>query len=166
MQDADRLLSEAAALIQAEQDADVRAEAREVYLAEAARCRLADRHGRGQVLLRCGVRLEGEWRPQEPVAGFVLMLDGEGRQHLVAERSIVVVTGTQSGLRVEPPVRERTLGQWLREAWEDGHPLRVLDASGDWHCGAIAFVGADHAVLSTDGGSVVLPYGTVQVWSR
>lgn len=166
MQDADRLLSDAAALIQAEQDADVRAEAREVYLAEAARCRLGDRHGRGQVLLRSGTRLEGQWHPQDPVAGFVQVLDDDGRQHLVAERAIVVVTGTQSTLRVEPPARERTLGQWLREAWEDGHPVRALDASGTWHCGPISFVGADHAVVDADSGCVVLPYATVQVWSR
>lgn len=166
MQDADRLLSDAAALIQAEQDADVRAEAREVFVAEAARCRLADRHGRGQVQLRCGVRLEGEWCPEEPVVGFVPVLGDDGRQHLVAERAIAVVTGTQSGLRVEPPARGRTLGQWLREAWEDGHPLRALDACGAWHRGPIAFVGADHAVLDTDTGAVVLPFATVQVWSR
>lgn len=166
MQDADRFLSDAAALIQAEQDADVRAEAREVFLAEAARCRLVDRHGPGQVLLRCGERLEGEWCPQEPVAGFVTVLGNDGRQHLVAERAIAAIAGTQSALRVETGARERTLGQWLREAWAEGHPIRALDATGGWHTGPVAFVGADHAVIDTETGPVVLPAGSVQAWSR
>ena len=166
MHDADRLLSEAAALVQADHDADLRSEAREVFLAEAARCRLADRHGRGQVLLRCGVLLDGEWCPQERIAGFVTLLGLDGRRQLAAEQAIVLVTGTRSALRVESTGREATLGQWLREAWDDGDILRALDARGGWHAGPVAFVGADHVVIETDTGAVALPTGTVQAWSR
>jgi hypothetical protein len=166
MHDADRLLSDAAALVQAEHDADLRSDAREVFLAEAARCRLADRQGRGQVLLRCGVRLDGEWCPHERIVGCVTLLGPDGRRQLVAEEAIVLVTGTRSALRVEATGREATLGRWLREAWDDGDILRALDASGGWHAGPVAFVGADHVAIETDMGAVVLPTGTVQAWSR
>lgn len=166
MDDADRLLIDLAALIQTEQDADLRAEAREVFLAEAARCRLADRHGAGRVLLRCGVGLEGAWTAEEPVAGYVCMLGPEGRRHVVAVDAIVLVVGTQSALRVETSSRETTLGQWLREAWADGDVVRALDASGCTHAGPVGFVGADHVVIDTESGPVVLPTGTVQAWSR
>lgn len=166
MDDADRLLSDVAAVVQAEEDADLRAEAREVFLAEAARCRLADRHGSGRVLLRCGVGLDGAWCPHERVAGFVSVDGADGRRYLLTADAIVLVVGTQSALRDESSVRETTIGQWLREAWSDGHPLRALDASGSWHAGAIAFVGADHAVIDTDSGPVLLPTGSVEAWCR
>lgn len=166
MHDADRLLSDAAALVQAEHDADLRAEAREVFAVEAARCRLADRVGQGRVLLRCGVRLAGAWQPGDRIAGFIAMRDGDGRGYLVAEDAVVLVTGTQSALRDESACPETTLGHWLRQAWDDGEPVRALDALGDWHAGPVSFVGADHVVIDTDAGPAVLPAGTVQAWSR
>ena len=164
--DADRLWSDAAALVQADEDADLRAEAREVYAAEAARCRLVDRIGPGQVRLACGITMAGELSPGEAVTGLLALLAPDGRLVLVAERAVVLVVGTASALRVESDRREPTLGQWLREAWGDGDPVRALDATGEWHAGPVVFVGADHAVIESVQGPMVLPMRSVQAWSR
>ena len=166
MHEADRLLIEAAAAVQADADAEVRAEAHEVYVAEASRCRLADRAGPVRLRLACGITLQGDLEPGASVGGLLSVREPDGRQVLVAPGTIAYAVGSHAVLRDEDASGEPTLGGWLRESWADGEPVRALGGDGGWHSGPVTFVGADHAVLDAASGPVVLPWRSVQAWSR
>jgi hypothetical protein len=166
MHDADRLLIEAAAAIQADADADVRAEAYEVFVAEASRCRLVDRAGPVRLRLTCGVTLQGTLDPASSVSGLLSVREPVGRHVLVDPEAVAHMVGSHAVLRDEDRPPEQTLGRWLREAWADGDPVRALDCGGEWHGGPVIFVGADHVGLAAQTGPIVLPWCSVQAWAR
>lgn len=168
MQDSDAIWAEAAAGVQADVDADVRAEAFEVYMAEAARMRIHDRRGPARLTLRCGAVLIGDLAGDGPgsIAGMIEMREASGRRLLVGEAAIMTLTGTAAVLHDEAVRRLRpTLSARLRETWQLGGLVRVLLADGRWVAGDIVQVGADHVELAEGGESVVIPFGAVEAWS-
>ena len=152
----------AGARVAADLEGDTRDEAVEVFTAEAARCRLADRRGRAIVHLMGGHVLEGRLRPDAAVADH-LWIEGRG-EAVVAVTAIRVMTGSRGSLRDEHPRRERTLASVLRERWSTAEPLRALSCDGSVRGGVLEFVGADHADLRTPSGVVTLPFPAVAAW--
>ena len=157
---------EAASRVLAENAAEVRDEAVEVYLAEVARCRLVDRRGAARLHLRCGARLVGHLTGQHVAAGHLDLVTPDGAQALVPAAAVITLTGARLALREETGEREGSLGAWLREAWLAGDLLRVLDAAGRWHAGTVLAVGADHVELTGSEGPVVIPFAAVEAWQR
>ena len=97
------LWQEAAAGVQSWLDADLRAEAYEVFVAEAARCRLVDRVGAARVALRCGVVLEGELVPDsDDAVDEHLVLRGAGDVTRLVPVSAVV---SRPGFPARPAAR-------------------------------------------------------------
>ena len=166
---ADREWQDALAIVEREFDDGVLEEAHEVYLAEAARIRLRDRRGHLRLVLRCGADLAGDIGRDDPIADHLVIV-GAGRTHVIAERAITMVTGSQVHLRGDEPAAsipsERSLASWLREVWIEGCRVEVVTASGSRRTGSVTFVGADHVELSgSDSEPVVLPFTAVDVWS-
>jgi hypothetical protein len=159
---------EATAQIRAELDDELREEAREVFVAEAARTRMIDRRGVARLLLRCGETLDGDLVPAgaEHVDGHLTVLTSADREVLVAESSIVSVTGSEPALRLESSARPRTLASWLREAWDLGVPVSGLTCRGVWVRGSIVRVGADHVDIGPVGDVVTVPFTAIEAWSR
>ena len=159
---------EAAAGLQVELDAQVRDEAYEVYVAESARGRMVDRAGEATLLLRCGQAIEGQLRPPEDdsVAGHLIVSERSGRLLLVPDTAVVTMTGSRAGLRPEGRDRERTLGSWLREAWQADDVVAALRGDGRWCTGRVRHVGADHVDLVSDGCTTTLAVAAVEAWSR
>ncbi len=172
--DVDRLWSEAAAAVQGDLDAYVVEEAHEVFLAEAARTRLLDRRGTARIALRGGGEVRGVIVEEPHVLGHVALRDPDGTTSLVALDAIGFLTGSEVRLRPETGASATasavgdagcTLASWLREEWQRGSVLHVLDRSGSRWAGRATFVGADHAELDCPTGLVVLPYAAVDCWS-
>lgn len=164
----DGLWQEAAAGVQSTLDADLRDEAYEVFVAEAARCRLVDRAGPARVVLRCGVTLVGELAPDhaDAVDEHLLLLGADGGGRLVPVGAIMSLTGSRPGLRPEADQRPRSLASWLREVWASDEPIRCLDGKGRWTAGRLGYVGADHVELVHDDTRTVLPSTAVEAWER
>lgn len=159
----DELWLEASAHVQSDDEADLRAEAAEVFLAEAARTRLEDHAGPVRITLRSGRVIDGQLVADDPVAGHLCVADADGGQTRVPIGAIDHVTGSHPALRDEVRVA-RTLTSWLRDCWRLGDAIAVLNRSGRWHRGTIDFVGADHVVLLADGGTVTIPFPAVDAW--
>lgn len=160
----DAVWLEALARVRSDEDVETRLEAREVFLAEAARCRLVDRLGRVRVQVRGGHQVEGALTRDPRVADHLVI---EGRcWSLVPVGAVVVLAGSRPGLRPEPPEGERSVGSVLRDMWVVGASLRALCSDGGTHVGSLAFVGADHVDLRTAAGVLSLPFASVAAWQR
>jgi hypothetical protein len=168
MERGDRLWLEAAAGVQSSMDADLRDEAYEVFVAEAARCRLVDRAGPAQVSLRCGITLEGELAPQsdDAVEEHLVLLGADGCSRLIRVDAVVRLTGSRPGLRAEGECGSRSLTSWLREAWSADDPIRLLDGAGRWSVGRVEYVGADHVEIADGQVRMVVPVLGVEAWQR
>lgn len=151
----DRLLAEAAAAVQSDDDADVLAEAAEILVAERGRVRLADRWQSGamvQVRTCLGSALSGRVLRSGP--DLVIIVDADGAVHALAVTAVHRVSGLPSLLRPEDgrPVMAVTWGSWLREC--QVVQARCLDG---WQALAeVLAVGVDHvdlAVLADGAGS-------------
>jgi hypothetical protein len=147
-----------------ESDADVRAEALDVFVAEAGRGRLVDRLGRGRLRLRSGVTVTGRLTGATQVADHVDLVDDAGRTCQIATRAVVTIAGSRAALRPEPAPELRSVSSWLREVWTLGAPLSVLDVTGDWHHGHVIAVASDHVDLDVDGSVLTVPYAAVDAW--
>ena len=159
---------EAAASLQSELDAQVRGEAYEVFVAESARGRMADRVGIVSIRTRSGRMLDGELQPSadDRVAGHVAVRDSAGRLLLIAEGAVVTMAGSRPGLRPEGHVRESSLASWLRESWQADDLIEALTGDGRWCTGRVRHVGADHVDLVSDGCTTTLAVAAVEAWSR
>jgi hypothetical protein len=159
---------EAVAGVQASLDADLRAEAYEVFVAEAARCRLVDRAGAATVLLRCGVVLEGELTPHsdDGVAEHLVLRGTGDVSRLVAVCAVVSVRGSGPGLRPEGDGAARSLTSWLREAWSADESMSLIVGSGARVVGRLGFVGADHVEIWDGDARTVVPLASVEAWQR
>ena len=159
---------EAAAGLQVEIDTQVREEAYEVYVAESARGRLVDRAGEATLLMRCGQAIEGQLCPpdDDSVAGHLIVSERSGRLLLVPDTAVVTMTGSRAGLRSEGRDRERTLGSWLREAWQGDDLVAALLCDGRWVTGRVTHVGSDHVDLVRDGCSTTIAISAVEAWAR
>jgi hypothetical protein len=162
------LWQEAAGGVQSWLDADLRAEAYEVFVAEAARCRLVDRAGAARVALRCGVVLEGELDPDsdEAVAEHLVLRGAGDVIRLVPLSAVVSVRESGRGLRPEGDGAPRSLTSWLREAWSADDPVRLIDGSGSPVVGRLGFVGADHVEIVDGDVRTVVPLASVEAWQR
>jgi hypothetical protein len=168
MDSGEELWQEAVAGVQSALDADLREEAYEVFVAEAARCRLVDRVGRARVALRCGVALEGELEPDsdDGIDEHLALRGADGRSLHVPVSAIVALTGSRPTLRVEGERRPRSLTSWLRECWSADGSIRLIDGSGRWVVGRLDFVGADHVEVAHGTGLIVVPVRCVEAWQR
>lgn len=168
MDQGDGLWQEAAAGLQSSLDADLRDEAYEVFVAEAARCRLADRAGPARVTLRCGVVLGGELEPQtdDAVDEHLVLVGADGGTRLVRAAAVVSLTGSRPSLRPEGDRVPRSLTSWLRETWSTDEVIRLLDGSGRWAVGRLGFVGADHVELAHGENRTLVPLTAVEAWQR
>lgn len=153
----DDLWLEAAAAIHAEADADLRADAAEVFAAEAARTHLVDLRGSLRIQLRSGAVVRGRASAgSERIDGHLSLTDaaasGGGAAEpvlLVPVEAVVVIDDSESALPSESPSRPRSLGSWLRDRWSQGEVVRILDRCGATHVGVVTFVGADHVRLDS-----------------
>ena len=157
---------EAVAAVRAELDGETRDDAVEVFLAEAARCRLVDRRGPTRVTLRCGTVLSGELvGSDESIAGVLDLRDACGQRVLIPAAAVLRMVGTQAGLRPESGApRERSLMSVLRECWSAGDRLRALASDGCWIDGTVRSVASDHVVMASGADVVVLPLDAVEAW--
>lgn len=160
----DPLWLEAAAAVQSDLDAEVRAEAHDLYTVEASRSRLEDRVGDARILLRCGISFDGRIAP-ERVAGHLVIDRPGGLRVVVPVPAIVTVVGSVPGMRAEGEPEPPGIGSWLREAWAAGDVVHALDGAGVWWVGPLAFVGADHVEVDVRGRRVLLPWATVESWA-
>jgi hypothetical protein len=158
----DELWLAAAAGLQSELDADLRDEAYEVFVVEAARSRLQDRVGPARLSLRCGLALEGQLGAEDVIGGHLRLRDHVGRHLVVPVAAVVTVSGTRPGLR--PEGHERTLTSWLREAWSSGDPVSVLACSGQWIAGRLTRVGGDHVDLDLGEAELTVAIAAVEAW--
>jgi hypothetical protein len=163
---ADAVWLEAVAAVQSDIEADVRAEAHEVFMAEAARSRLEDRVGMARILLRCGTWVEGRLGGGERVAGHLVLAGIDDRECVVPIGAVANLLGAAPALRVEGAPGDPTVTSWLREVVVAGEVMRVLDCSGRWWAGPIAFVGADHVDIDDAEHRVTLPVSSVEAWVR
>lgn len=168
--DVERVWADAVAVVEADRDAGSVDEAHEVYLAEAGRTRLRDRRGRVRLALRSGGRVEGELCSPQEIIGCLLVAGEDGATHAVAESSVIWMAGSEVALRAEEGpaqarARERSLASWLREAWVEGAPVRLLTSSGEQVVVTITFVGADHVEGARGAERLVLPVTSVEVWT-
>ena len=162
----DDMWLEVAAGVQSDVDADLRAEAFEVFVAEAARTRLADRTGDLCVRVRSGATFRGE-APQAAVAprvdGHLALITSDQRAMLVAVSAVVTMTGARGGLRDEVG-HARSLASVLRDSWSAGDRVRALCSDGRWLSGRLAMVAADHADLHEAHGVTTVAYAGVEAW--
>ena len=169
MEHGDDVWLEALAGVQADLDAQVRGDAYEVFMAESARCRLADRTGPANVRLRSGHVFDGviASQGQESIDGYLWLIDANGRALLIAAGAVLAITGTRPGLREESPTQSGTsLGSWLRDAWSLDARLLVLLTDASWAGHRLVHVGADHVDLSSGGNVQSVPWTAVEVWVR
>lgn len=146
------------------QDADeLRGEAVEVLLAEAARCRLADRVGPAVVRLVGGSVLRGRLVSSD-VDGYLRVDDGTDHDLLVRIGAISRIDGSQAALRREEGAPSVTIGSRLRATQGADAHVRATLADGAVVAGRVSVVGADHVEIAHDGTSTVLVVATVAVW--
>lgn len=149
-------------------DGQVRADAYELFMAEAARMRLVERSGPARVILRSGVALSGQLVPPDgpnAVHGLIDLLARDGRRLRVPAEAVVALVGASAALRDEgssgPP---RSIASLLREIWATRGRARTLLRDAGWIEGAIVLVGADHVELESAGERWVVPFAAVDVW--
>ncbi len=155
------------AMMQSEPTTPLRAEAFEVFMAEAARVRLHERSGPARVHLRSGAVIAGELASPADgaVEGHVLLVDDQGRHLLIPVASLSALVGASTALRDESRRgRPRSLSSCLRDCWAAGERLRVLLEDGRWIDGVIALVAADHVELTVGGERWVIPFAAGQAW--
>lgn len=162
---------DAVADLRTEMDAALREDAYEVFLAEAARCRLLDRVGVARILLRSGVVIDGLLTAEEEPAleGHLTVRTPAGREVLVLLAAVVTITGTSPGLRPEAESAARALAApritaRLREAWRSGEQVRALTSRGVWLTGVVTHVGADHVDVDVDGSCVTVALQSADAW--
>lgn len=142
----------------------VREDAFEFFVAEAARIRLVDRRGVARVIVRSGAVVTGELSPHD-VGDCLEMVDSSGHGLLVPVAAVSSIRGSRAALRDEAgPTRPRSLASRLRECWSAGGRLRVLLHTGEWTEGVITLVAADHVELVIADETCVVPYSAVEVW--
>ncbi len=158
---------ELAAALAAERDADMRDEAYEVFVAEAARLRLVDRTGPVSLLLRCGHVIDGalDGSSSPRIVDHLTVRELGGRILHVSSAAIVTATGSHPGLRREYEVPGRTLTGWLRDAWQADAWVAALTCDRRWVCGRPLRVGADHVDLAQHGQVVTIALAAVEAWS-
>lgn len=160
--DPDAAWREAVDSARADIEADLRADAHEMFVAEAARIRLADRPGPGRVFLRCGHVLSGDILTSGGVDDAVVVAAAAGGRWLVPRAAVVRATGLGAGLRDEAVSSvARTLPSVLREAWAAGDSLLLLLCDGTRLAGHVTLVGADHLDASVDGERITVPYSAI-----
>lgn len=166
--DRDEQWRELAAALAAERDAEVRDEAHEVFLAEAARLRLLDRSGPVRLLLRCGQVVDGSLDAGcgPLIADHLTVHESGGRILYVASTAVVSVTGSQPGLRREREIAGRTVPGWLRDAWQADQWVAALTCDRRWVSGRPVRVGADHVDLAQNGEVVTVGLSAVEAWSQ
>lgn len=155
------------AALPARSDADVRADAFELFMAEAARVRMTERTGPARVELRSGAVIVGALVPPDAdaVERHLLVVDRAGRRLLVFVDAVTALVGASAALRDESSARPvRTLASRLRECWTSGSRLRVMMRDGRWIDGAIALVAADHVELIVSGERWVVPFRAAEAW--
>lgn len=162
MNDGEAVWLEAEAGVQSELDAEVRSDAFEVFMAEAARMRIQDRIGRARIVLRCGVWLDGDIAGDDVIVGHLCLRERSGRRLVVPVSSITTATGSRPGRREDGA--ERTVSSWLREAWAAGDRLQLLTRDGRWIAGRLAHVGADHVDLVGEPDAVTVPFTAVDAY--
>jgi len=162
MDTTDRLWLEAQASAQTGIDADTREEAYEVFVAEAARCRLVDRRGSVSLRMRSGTVIRGRQAEGDVEGHLHLEMDDATVVQVCAEQ-VVVIGGGAACLRRED-ASWRTLTSCLRDAWSDTCTIRVLATDGVWRHGEIDFVGADHVTLRADGTLVTVAFQAAEAW--
>jgi hypothetical protein len=172
MERADDLWLEALAGVQAELDAQLRGDAYELFVAESARCRLADRTGPARVRLRCGRVFDGEIGGQdlESIDGHLWLIEATGRRLLIRSTAVLTITGARPGLRDEAEATvAASLGSWLRDAWSLDDRLLALLCDGSWAGDRLVHVGADHVDVSNAPNAptvTTVPWAAVQAWVR
>lgn len=160
----EQLWLEAAARVQVDLDDDLRADARELFVAEAARTRMTDRTGRVRIALRSGAILEGRLLAPFGPDGSASLMQSDGRILHVRCDAVVVMTGARAGLRDEEASPSTSMAAYLRDAWSAGEVVRALLCDGRWICGRVAFVGADHVDLDVTGELLTIPFGALEAW--
>lgn len=155
---------ETVAELQSGMDAQVRAEAREVFEAEAARTRLQERRGRGVMRLRCGVALSGVLTEPDGPDGTVSLRTADGAVVVVVQSAVVTLVGAPPTLRDETAGSRGSFAAHLRCWWASGESIRLLLTDGRWLAGVVGFVGADHVELNADDEPVVVPFGALEAW--
>jgi hypothetical protein len=164
MDDRDGVWLEAGAAAQAAADTELRLDAFEVYQAEAARSRLADRIGWATVALRCGTVLVGDLGGSSAHApdGMLVLRRSDKAVLVVPVWAIVDISGSSAGLRDET-ARPLSFSALLRDCWTEQAQVRLL-RDGHWVGGTIVFVGSDHVELHQVDGTVAIPFASVQAW--
>ncbi len=157
---------DALSVVRSDVEVQTRDDAAEVFVAEAARVRLADRHGPARLVLRSGTVLSGVLRGDGEVVMGVLQLDDDDRYALVRRTACLRIVGSTPTLRPDGSgPRPRTLASVLRDWWSAADAVRVLCADGTWLDGPLRMVGNDHAVLEAGGVPIVLPFDGVDAWT-
>ena len=162
----DDMWLDATAGVQSEVDSNLRAEAFEIYVAEAARCRLDDRSGDVCVTLRSGALIKGAAlgaRAVPRVEGMIVLAEAHRGTVLVAASAVMSMTGATGSMRDEG-APTRSLASVLRDSWGAGDTVRALGADGQWRSGRLAMVAADHVDLEGAGGVTTLAVPGVEVW--
>ena len=150
-----------------EDPTSLRADAYDLFMAEAARVRLLERAGQARVILRSGVVLSGQLRTadDESVLGLLDLLTDDGRRLRVSSDAVTALVGASAALRDESGTRRATtLTTRLRETWAAGSRIRTLLRDAGWIEGVIVLVAADHVELLADGERWVIPFGAVDAW--
>lgn len=161
----------AAAHVQAEVDVEVLAEAGDLRTAEWAQVGLVDRLARArtvEVRVSGGMILRGTVTDRGP--GFVGLVDGDGREHLLRLDAVSWVRGLPTAIAREAPRVPRTWGSCVRELLGELVEVQTVDGV---LAGRLEQVGADHLDL-LEGESrgvpgdrcLTVPYSAVSRLSR
>lgn len=153
--------------LRADADAEVREDAFELFMAEAARMRLTERAGDARVALRSGAVLTGELSAPgaDAVGRHLHLVDSAGRSVLVSVDAVTAIIGASAALREESTGHlARSLASRLRECWAAGSRLRVLLCDGRWIEGGIVLVASDHLELIVGGDRWVVPFAASEAW--
>lgn len=166
---------EAAASVQSDVDADLRAEAYDLFRAETGRTRLEDRlprpGSRLRVVVRSGTVISGLAAPDDDqVGGMLVVVDDAARIVLVPRYAIVTASGLSAALRVEEAAQAGACAGWtisarLRESAQMGDVVAAVLVTGLRVAGEVDRVGADH--IDFDRGSaglLTVPFAAVDAW--
>jgi len=151
----------------AREAAEVRDDAVEVYLAEAARARLAERTGEAVVHLVTGRRVRGRLVASSVHGCLRVVADRDDL--LVPQDAIVRIDGSRGGLRHEGQGLPWTIGSWLRAIHAGGGLVQVVLRDATTVAGSPTFVGGDHVeieVFDTAGARavIVVPFAAAVTW--
>lgn len=150
------LFSDLESRLAARLDADVRAEALDIALAEMSQLGLADRlraHATVELLTRGGVRASGAI---EHVGADFVLLAGRGRQLLVPLGSVVTCRLGARAVQDTSVCARLRLGYALRQLAAAGERVRVGLPGGEGVSGLIVRVGADHLDIDEGGRQITV----------